>query len=179
MNIFLHTKNRKGFTVLFAVLVASILLAVGASIFNITLKNILFSSSGRESLKALSAANSGLECAEYWDRNGDSMFGAYNELSNTGSVVYLNAQCMGTVLTRDREWNTSSQLGSDGKVITQFKISEPVCASVTIIKSQGNFLPASSVYGTKTVIESRGYNTCDETNNRRLERGVKITYYQL
>ncbi len=41
---------------------------------------------------------------------------------------------------------------------------EPYCADVTVIK------------GGATTIESRGYNTCDTGNARRVERAIKVTY---
>ncbi|MBX4189373.1 pilus assembly PilX N-terminal domain-containing protein [Candidatus Parcubacteria bacterium] len=42
---------------------------------------------------------------------------------------------------------------------------DPYCATVTIARSGG-----------QTTIESRGHNTCDTTNSRRVERAVKVTY---
>ena len=56
-----------GFVLSFAVLVAGILLSIGLAIFTITLKELILSGSGRESQFAFYAADTGGECALYWD----------------------------------------------------------------------------------------------------------------
>jgi hypothetical protein len=65
----LRIKTVGGYTVLFAVLVSSLILAVGVGIMSITLKEITLSIAGRESQFAFYAADSGLECARYWEFN--------------------------------------------------------------------------------------------------------------
>jgi hypothetical protein len=57
----------RGFTVLLAALVSSIVLALGTSIFLIAKKQITLSALGRDSQFAFYAADSGAECALYWD----------------------------------------------------------------------------------------------------------------
>ncbi len=59
--------KKKGVTLLLAVLVSSLLLSIGLAIFNITIKELLISGSGRESQFAFYAADTGAECALYWD----------------------------------------------------------------------------------------------------------------
>ncbi|MBI2618266.1 hypothetical protein HYW58_02325, partial [Candidatus Kaiserbacteria bacterium] len=62
-------KNKDGgFTLLIAVLVAGVLLAIGLAIFNIAIKELLLSSSGRDSQFAFYAADSGTECALFWEQ---------------------------------------------------------------------------------------------------------------
>ncbi len=174
-----HAKSLtgRGFTVLFSVLVASILLAVGASIFNITVKNLLFSSSGRESLRAFSAADTGLECAEYWDHNGGGLFKSKD--TNGESPFQNTAQCVGKVITNvnDAEWD----LDIVGDVYTTFfKINTEtdqqngICFEVTVTKKPKINEPEKIT----TVIDSRGYNTCTPSD-RRLERAVRLTYDEL
>lgn len=60
-------QNRKGFTLLLASLVVAVVLAIGASIFAIAQKELILSSIGRDSQFAFYAADSGAECALYWD----------------------------------------------------------------------------------------------------------------
>jgi len=57
---------------------------------------------------------------------------------------------------------------SDGyQTVFDFQNSEDnTCATVTVTKSET----------TGTTIESRGYNTCDASNPRRVERGLRATY---
>ena len=65
-------KKEKGFVLLFSVLVSVLVLAVGASIISISLKQVILSGTGRDSQFAFYAANTGAECALYWDLAGDS-----------------------------------------------------------------------------------------------------------
>src|ERR1035437_3666113 len=59
-----------GYTLLFAMIVASIVLALGVSILTISRKEFALSSSATQSTNAFYAADSGIGCAEYWDNNG-------------------------------------------------------------------------------------------------------------
>jgi hypothetical protein len=59
--------NKGGFALLFSVLVSSLLLTIGLSIFSIALKELAISTATRQSIHAFYAADSGLECANYWD----------------------------------------------------------------------------------------------------------------
>ena len=56
-----------GFTLLLAALVASIVLALGSSIFTIAKKQVTLSSLGRDSQFAFYAADTIAECALYYD----------------------------------------------------------------------------------------------------------------
>src|SRR3989344_881292 len=62
----IHGTSSRGFTILFAVLIGSILLAVGIAIFDITVRELRLSSIARESQIAVYNADSGAECALYW-----------------------------------------------------------------------------------------------------------------
>jgi Tfp pilus assembly protein PilX len=67
-----QTKSfRRGFALLFSVLVSSLLLAVGLSIFNIALKELSISNATRQSIIAFYAADSGREQAYYNDTKTD------------------------------------------------------------------------------------------------------------
>src|SRR3990167_1921564 len=68
VNCQLSTVNsQKGFTLLLAALVSSIVLARGTSIFQLAQKELTLSSIGRDSQFAFYAADTGAECALYWD----------------------------------------------------------------------------------------------------------------
>lgn len=64
-----RTRNlpQRGFTLLLAALVASVVLALGAAIFQIAQKQLALSSIGRDSQFAFYAADTAAECALYWD----------------------------------------------------------------------------------------------------------------
>lgn len=141
-----------GFAILYAVLISSILLAIGLAIFNITIKELLFSSLGRESQFAFYSADTGVECALYWDFVGNAF----------ATSSFSNIECANT---------TISNMGGNGydvpSVFTLNFAPEPYCAVVSVTKTESP---------SQTKIESRGYNTCDVNNSRRVERAIKVTY---
>lgn len=57
----------RGFTILLAALVSSLVLSLGLSIVVIVRKSITLSSIGRDSQLSFYSADSGAECALYWD----------------------------------------------------------------------------------------------------------------
>ncbi len=61
---------------LFAVLISSVLITVGLSIFNLSLKEIIISTSERESQVGYYSAYSAFECLRYWNTSG--AFPPYN-----------------------------------------------------------------------------------------------------
>ncbi len=73
---FLKTKNyslatvRGGYAVLFAVLLVSIILSITIGIANVSLKELNFTATSKESHFALFAADTGGECALYANKNG-------------------------------------------------------------------------------------------------------------
>lgn len=60
-------KEGSGFALLFAVLASSLLISIGISIFNISLKELQIATSEQASQSAYYAADSAEECALYWD----------------------------------------------------------------------------------------------------------------
>ncbi|HEC32849.1 MAG TPA: hypothetical protein ENI63_01150 [Candidatus Kaiserbacteria bacterium] len=145
-------KKERGFTLLLAVLVSGVLLAIGLAIFNITIKELLLSSSGRDSQFAFYAADSGTECALYWDQKGGGF-----STSTPGTI-----SCNGSSITN------VGGVGYDTAMTFQFEV-DGFCSIVSVIKSQTH---------PRTKIESKGYNTtCDNTiNPRRIERAIRVTY---
>lgn len=139
--------RKKGFVILFTVLIISIVLSISLSTYNITIKELKISSSGRESRFAFFAADTGVECAEYWDFKR-------NAFSPT-EVTSIN--CAGVTVG-----------GIGEKLVNSFSLdlNNGSCVDVIVNKTDPN----------KTIIISRGYNTCDLNNPRRVERALKVTY---
>jgi hypothetical protein len=63
-----HTasKQNKGFALLLTLVVVSVVLSIGLSLIDITLKQLVLSGIGRDAEIALHAAYAGTECARYW-----------------------------------------------------------------------------------------------------------------
>jgi hypothetical protein len=162
--IYTKIQNNKGYTLLFAVLVSSLVLSVGISILNVNKKEFLLASSARESTSAFYAADSALECAAYYDLV-DNRF----EIPSYPSYV----SCAGN---SPRISDAGLQYVNDGTVATSIfdiKLTETSCATVTVRKSD-----------TETSIQSRGYNIgwnstdnkCNLPSPRRVERALYYTY---
>ena len=166
-NLNFHTQS--GFTLLFSVLISSMLLAIGISIFSTTLKDLLFSSSGRESQFAFYAADTGTECALFWDKKN-------GKLPTTTASILPDSEtetlrCNGEDIAAT--WDLS-ELGANPPVVVFYLNKDnanpdKICAVVRVSKYNNDGV-------LNTVIESRGYNTCDTNNPRRIERGIRVTY---
>jgi Tfp pilus assembly protein PilX len=158
--------EKNGFTVLFAVIVSSLVLALGLGIVAITMKEVRLSGTGRDSQLAFYAADSGLECAEYYDLT-QSAFDVGVQLStikcNKHDITSTSDSVDGvgrSVFRMYMEYDENS---------VDLPLENKPCAVVTVTKD-------SSAVPTTTVIDARGYNTCDTTNTRRLERGYSVRY---
>src|SRR3989344_192198 len=79
-----------GFTLLYAVLVVSILVSVGLSIADVATREIVLASSGLHSQAAFYAADSGIECALYWDVKG--VVGVSAFATTTASAIECNGR---------------------------------------------------------------------------------------
>lgn len=162
-------KTNSGFTLFIALIVSSLLLAIGFSLSTIILKQLVFANSGKESQLAFYAADSGAECALYWDRkNIDGLTdfnGAFSIASSTFDDIFCGTGGPATTKT--------AQVGSfqrfpdipNQQATTTFYVdysdSDPLnpnhkaCAKVTVFKwiDSSGATPVE-----KTQIESRGYN---------------------
>ncbi len=135
-------KNEKGFVILFTVLISSIILAIALGISSIAYKEVVLSSAAKESQYSFFAADTGAECALYWDIQ-QNVFGA---TPNTPAV-----QCNGI----------SPNFSSGSSSPFAFTLSlnnDESCAKVTIDKN----VPADPLNplstATLTQIRSLGYN---------------------
>lgn len=66
-------KQQRGVTLLFSLLVISAALSVSLGVANMVLGELLLSSTGRDSQVAFYTADSGVECALYWDLAGSRL----------------------------------------------------------------------------------------------------------
>lgn len=194
-------ESNSGFTLFIALIVSSLLLAIGFSLSTIILKQLVFANSGKESQLAFYAADSGAECALYWDRkdiNGLTDFNGAFTASSTFDDIFCGT---GGPLTPQ-----TAQVGSFARFLdipnqqatTTFYVdysdtdpSNPnhnACAKVTVFKWVDN---SGSIPVEKTQIESRGYNVpldngpvgpggtaiCNySASNRVVERAVRLDY---
>lgn len=158
----MNTKKESGFTLFIAMVVMGTMLLVAAGIVSLAVRQTTISRVSRESQRALYIANTGLECALYWDVQNPSGTTAFATTTGTVYSISCNQDANNPANP------TPSNVG--GGLQSQFIITfnpDPSCAEVTVTKD--------SISGT-TTIESKGYNTCDVTDSRRVERAVRATY---
>lgn len=156
--------TQKGFVVLYTVLVSSVVLLIAIGISNISSKELALSATAKDGYKAFYAADAGIECALYHDRQLD-VFAA----SGTPSI-----DCFGTTISASSE---SLDDGTGLKFTINFAEESDVipCTSITIEK----YVDFGDGVANGTRIEARGYNTCNTGNTRRVERAIRVLYQGL
>ncbi len=162
-------KNR-AFTLFVSLLVSSLLLAIGFSVGNILIKQLLLSSSGSGTQVAFYAADSAAECTLFWDRKDASGFTISESPFGTTTPPDLHLVCGsgstgdggGEVYGFSKVCDDSLCGPSATEATSTFYIdfrdpddsSYRACAYVTVGK---RFDPATGAESTS--IDSRGYNT--------------------
>ena len=161
----LKIKNyRSGFVLLFAVTLASILLAIAIGVSNVALKEVNFSTSARSSSEAIFSADTLVECALYYDRGDLDRF----RWPNPGGTISCgtSANITPAISGNATAWSYifPATFGSAGGN----------CAVLTISKD------ASSPPVVNTTIVSKGYNigdaSCNSSSQSRTERELLVYY---
>jgi hypothetical protein len=146
-------KNNSGFVMLFAIMLSSIILAIALGIANISLKEVNFSTSAKDTNDAFFAADTGAECALYADIHRD-MFNP----SNPGFGSALNCDDGSYLVSLDTPFYININDLTN-------------CAKVTV--SQDSALNTMK-------IESLGYNVdCSQVQSNSpkiVERAIRVIY---
>lgn len=184
----LSAPSRKGgFTIFFAMLVAALSLSVGLAIYDLTAREIDLSSTATKSQYALYAADTGAECALYWDSKYNGTNSAFGTSTSPGSSWAGGGINCGTVDVTTAPPPTQDQsryAECSGNPGTAWCISSTASAATTtfgINATAGQ--PCAVVQVAKrtisnvlyTTVISRGYNTC-ATGALRIERTLQVNY---
>lgn len=160
----------KGFTLLFASLIVSVMLSISLSIAHVTLTELTLSSAGRDSQLAFYNADTGLECALYHEYKvaGDEDGNSFFKVDGVGGVNIGDLEC-----NEDEPDSLPIPVVSGATTTTSFSInSGEACFDVEVHK----WPHETYEYATRVFIESRGYSSCDENNPRRVERGLYVRF---
>jgi hypothetical protein len=169
MNIKNIKKSKKGIALLFAVMLSMIFLTIAVGVLNIAVKELNFSTSGKNTNDAFFAADTGVECALYNDKTASEIFTKENfvsEINCFNSTPYtLEYSNGGTVL--DSSFNVPD-IGFNGNS----------CAKVVVSKTFSDS-DMKTVISTKII--SKGYNTaqnvdCSSDLTNRVERVLEVNY---
>ncbi len=172
--------SKSGFTLLFAVLVGTLLFALGIAISNIALKEIILSTAGKASEGAFYAADTGSECALYYDLVVSKSVPTFPNSSSApkGSSIRCGGQDIALTGT-NFEYPSAGLPQTAATTTFDLSLSNstlyPACVEVKV----GKTAPQGQVAG-HTVIESRGRNDSDCTNTSdnpgRVERALRVRY---
>jgi len=175
-------KNKKGFALLFSVLLSSLLLTIGLSIFSIALKELAISSASQRSINAFYAADSGRECALYWDTKRGEIPNLFDDNKTTGNINcgYNSTGNPANIILSTADVQYDAALPTDSTAVT---IIFPASTFVT----SDSFGPNFNVEINKILTGTRGsadqYLTTniiatghDSIGGDRVEREIKETF---
>ncbi len=161
-------KYSRGYTLLFAVITATVVLGVAAFILGISRKQSILASVARESTYAIYAADSGIECA----------VAASSGMSSSSQPDIL---CNGQVVSA----GTTTALPLPGATQVQswaysaISLTGGQCAIVILTTAR------NSRGDPEIILDSRGYNVCktsggilvpDSAGSRTVERAQRVIY---
>ena len=178
----------------FAVLVAALALAIGAGIYDLVVRQTALAETIADSQAAFYAADTGAECALYWDNKFSVTNGAPSAFATstswTGPVptgVDCNLYDVAQNGTEPNpydgsapnkpwlDWSHSPGYARSATAATTtftviFTLSPPRCAFVQVAKyiDSGNH--------PRTTITSDGYNNCDKSSLSTVNRELQVTY---
>jgi hypothetical protein len=180
-----QNKKNRGFVILYAVIITTIVLIVGVSLMNIITKQLVLSSISRNSKIAYYAALSGRECAEFWKTvqmvnfNSPTYFGGYG-LDNDGNPYWVSPSD-GSIICSGLDLPTTVSFLDGGITRTQFNFDltlgngQQACANVTVI---ANPQKQGDCASDQLLISSEGYNSScvDTLGSNPNPRMVKSIY---
>lgn len=173
-------KYSRGYTIFFATLVASLALAIGLAIYDLTVRTLSLSGVTAQSQYAIYAADTGAECALYWDSKYPGGSGSMFATSSGSSAAGLATHCNGVDIRTATPPTNFAVVSGAGYATTTFFMQFPSqtynsasiapCAKVEV----GKYLRDDRTF---TVILSHGYNNgCGTSGANRVERILRVYY---
>ena len=173
----LKIKKDKGYTLLFAVLVASLVLVVGVSILTLGKKEFQLSASARDSTAAIYSATGMLECFVYSEDKKGSR-GLDDQDFNVDDLICGEDRGL-PIITTSSNLNTLTFYAKMGRPSPEngIQIEDNSCAKLYVTKT---------LNGAKwsTIVDSRGYNIgwkssskdCSLNSTKKVERALRLAY---
>ncbi len=156
---FLKNKKKGGYAILFTVVIVSAISVITAGLSNTAYKQLILSSLAKDSQAAFYEADTASDCALYVDRIVGS---TPPNITTTGGdwscggidLVIINASANGYTI------NPKSPADTSTDPCFRIKVTKTVIAGPL----------------TQTTISAKGYNICNLTNLRTVEREVLINF---
>lgn len=168
--------TKKGYTLLFAVIVATIVLGIATFILSISRKQFILSSTARDSTVAIYAADGGIECAAENLGSGLATSSYSGRLPACGSPTGSYWQVFSI-------YDTSGHLATTSFYMPASSVNGVAPAAAPCVWVQvGQWYSGSG--SIVTSIESRGYNIgwnpstqdCSVNGPRKVERALRLRY---
>lgn len=161
----------RGFTLLFAMLIGSLLLAIGLSIFSLVFRELGLATITRDSSTALFAADAGAECALYWEFQGEKADGSIMFDPEDTSQVDISCSDEAVTITNISQTLATTTWAFNFSV-GEVSAGRESCAEVSIEKNRATY---------RTIIQSSGRNEGGETgactpSNRTVERTLEYRF---
>ncbi len=157
---FLNQQNNKntGYAILFTVVIVSIISLISLGLSNTTYKQLVLSSLANDSQSSYFQSDTAAECAIYAD-----------SIANITLDTPSPWSC--GVDSRGDNYSLAINISLDGLT---YSLTNSLSGERTVPCFEFDVL--KTVSPDTTTIKARGYNSCDKTNIRTVEREIKITY---
>jgi hypothetical protein len=155
-------KNQKGYAILFAVIVISAISVIVAGLTNTALKQVILSSLAKDSQVAFYQADTASDCIFY----AEMIYSPQNEnfFQTEGNVWSCGGQDLVVKPNGD---------GSYDLIPTEeLNVSNDPCFRISVVKNIIETDPPS----VSVNIKARGYNVCNKSNPKIVEREIEINY---
>jgi hypothetical protein len=151
----------RGFTLLISILLATVAVTLGVSLLDLSYKQVILSSTAKQSQYGFYAADTAMECALYWDQK-------YNAFRFTSPIPSSTLRCQGNTVL-------SYTTGTYGSGASQHRKTEFNMRCGSTSTSNGRITVYKYTSGA-TTIYANGFSSCTAADQRRVERGLKVFY---
>lgn len=164
-----NKKSESGFALLMTLIVASVVISIGLSVLDLSIKQARLASTAKESEVSFHAANAGMECGRYWRRAASSTMERGQAINPVCFSVTPSINTVAQVSTGVFLYNYAFTWGGVDQRCTQ--ITTLVASSTApgpnvVINNMKSMVPGYPDGNTKTciagercsVVSVRGYN---------------------
>ncbi|MEZ4195380.1 MAG: pilus assembly PilX N-terminal domain-containing protein [Candidatus Paceibacterota bacterium] len=166
-------KPKNGFALLMTLIVVSVVITIGLTILDLTIKQLKLSTNSKDSENAFHATNAGIECARYWRLKEKDAFEAVPPDPDGVSIECFDANAVTTEVSEELSvgvykhdfeltWGSGSDRCSKVSMITFSSNTTDPATSLTNIQSYLPSYPNNTKTcdpgGRCTIISVQGYN---------------------
>lgn len=163
-------KNQNGYAILFTVVIVSAVSIITAGLTSAIYKQIILSSLAKDSQSAFYQADTAGDCALYADTTEYAKFSSVQKVSSFFDTPDTPWSCGGLDLDLTIRYDSENLV--TGYSLIPEQVDSP-CFSIDVTKTITGVSPDEKI---ETKIIAKGYNICDKTNSRTVEREIEINY---